>query len=145
MLEQTEYLASLDGKVDDAEAKALAELREQVGKVEALNFAPGETILGAAKAYWADILAYDPVATARSLNIPMLILQGERDYQVTMEDFAAWKAGLAGRTDVQFKSYPSLNHLFIAGSGQPNPDEYYVPGNVDQVVVEDIAPWVKGK
>lgn len=143
MLEQTEYLASLDGTVDDAEAKALAELREQVDRVNALNFAPGETILGAAKAYWADILAYDPVAAAQPLNIPMLVLQGERDYQVTMEDFAAWKAGLAGRADVQFTSYPALNHLFIAGSGQSNPVEYNVAGNVAREVVDDIADWIK--
>jgi hypothetical protein len=145
MLEQTEYLVSLDGTVTDDEAKALTELREQAAKVEAMEFAPGEAILGAAKAYWADLLAYDPVAEAQSLNMPMLILQGERDYQVTMEDFAAWKAGLSGRVDVEFKSYAGLNHLFIAGIGQPNPVEYNVSGNVAQVVVDDIAAWVEGR
>ena len=145
MLEQTEYLVSLDGTVTDDEAKALAELRQQAAKVEAMEFAPGEAILGAAKAYWADLLAYDPVAAAHALNMPMLILQGERDYQVTMEDFAAWKAGLAGRADVEFRSYAALNHLFMAGSGQPNPDEYNVSGNVAQGVVDDIVAWVKGR
>jgi len=35
----------------------------------------------------------------------MLILQGERDYQVTMPEFARWKAALAARTDVTFHSY----------------------------------------
>ncbi len=142
MLEQNEYLASLDGTVTADEAQALDELRRQVERVKALDFKEGEVILGAARAYWADILAYDPVATAKSLPVPMLILQGERDYQVTMADFAAWKAGLGQRADVQFKSYPSLNHLFMAGSGQPNPAEYNVAGNVAREVVDDIAAWI---
>jgi hypothetical protein len=34
----------------------------------------------------------------------MLILQAERDYQVTMEDFAVWKKALAGRSNVTFCS-----------------------------------------
>ncbi|MDH7489980.1 MAG: alpha/beta fold hydrolase [Anaerolineae bacterium] len=142
MLEQSEYLASLDGTVAAEEARALDELRQQVERVKALDFKEGEVILGAGKAYWADILAYDPVATAQSLAVPMLILQGERDYQVTMADFAAWKAGLADRPGVQFKSYPSLNHLFMAGSGHPNPAEYNVAGNVAREVVDDIASWI---
>ncbi len=142
MLAQSEYLAALDGTVAPEEAQALDELRQQVERVKALDFKEGEVILGAGKAYWADILAYDPVATAQSLTVPMLILQGERDYQVTMADFAAWKAGLADRSGVQFKSYPSLNHLFMAGSGQPNPAEYDVAGNVAREVVDDIAAWI---
>lgn len=142
MLAQNEYLASLDGTVTPDEARTLDELRQQVERVKALDFKEGEVILGAAKAYWADILGYDPVATARALTIPMLILQGERDYQVTLADFAAWQAGLAGRAGVAFKSYPSLNHLFMTGSGQPNPAEYDVAGNVAREVVDDIAAWI---
>ena len=34
-----------------------------------------------------DLKEYDPAASAKKLGIPMLILQGERDYQVTMTDF----------------------------------------------------------
>lgn len=142
MLEQNEYLASLDGTVSPDEAQALAELRKQVERIKALDIKEGEAILGAARAYWADILTYDPVATARALAVPMLILQGERDYQVTMADFAAWQAGLGQRADVQFKSYPGLNHLFMPGSGTPNPSEYDVAGNVAREVVNDIAAWV---
>jgi fermentation-respiration switch protein FrsA (DUF1100 family) len=47
----------------------------------------------------------------------MLILHGERDYQVTAEEFARWKAALDSRPDVTFESYPAPNHLFIAGAG----------------------------
>ena len=72
----------------------------------------------------------------------MLILQGERDYQVTPEDFARWKAALGSRRDVTFHSYPALNHLFIAGTGPSLPAEYQVQGHVAEEVIRDIAAWI---
>ena len=74
-----------------------------------------------------------------------VILQGERDYQVTMEDFAGWKKALAGKKNATLKSYPELNHLFMGGSGKSKPAEYMQPGNVSQVVVDDIAAWIRKK
>jgi hypothetical protein len=37
-----------------------------------------------------DLRGCDPPLAARALALPMLGLQGERDDQVTMDDFAAW-------------------------------------------------------
>jgi hypothetical protein len=73
----------------------------------------------------------------------MLIIQGERDYQVTMaDDFAKWKAALASTPTVTFKTYPALNHLFIPGSGPSLPAEYFVAGHVDEAVIRDIVAWI---
>lgn len=72
----------------------------------------------------------------------MLILQGARDYQVTMEDFAEWRAALESRPNVRLTSYPTLNHLFMAGSGQSTPTEYRIEGHVDEAIVADIAAWI---
>jgi hypothetical protein len=144
VVEQSEYLANLDGQVTGTEADQLAQLRDQVAHIRAGKLKPGETVLGAPGAYWADILAYDQVETAKSLDLPFLFLQGERDYQVTMADFSLWKDALASRADAAFRSYPALNHLLIAGQGPPNPAEYATPGNVAREVVDDIAAWVKG-
>jgi len=145
LLKQTEYLVSLDGKIDEAEAKQLEEIKGQLKKIRELDIRENETVLGASRAYWADLMAYDPVKTARELNLPMLILQGGRDYQVTMEDFRGWEEGLAGQDRVYFKFYPDLNHLFISGTGKSTPAEYREPGNVAQVVIEDIVEWVKSQ
>jgi len=57
----------------------------------------------------------------------MLILQGERDYQVTMDDFQGWKKYLSVRATVEFKTYPKLNHLFEEGDGKSTPQEYERP------------------
>ena len=62
-----------------------------------------------------------------------------------MTDFAAWKKGLAGKPNVTFKSYPKLDHLFLAGEGKSSPAEYEKPGHVDATVVNDIAAWILGQ
>ena len=75
-------------------------------------------------------------------SCPCFVLQGERDYQVTMDDLKTWQRALGSRANVQVKSYPALNHLFIAGSGPASPAEYNQPGHVDEAVVRDIAAWI---
>ena len=45
----------------------------------------------------------------KDIGQPILVLQGQRDYQVTMEDFANWKDELAGREDAKLISYPKRN------------------------------------
>jgi hypothetical protein len=92
--------------------------------------------------YWLDLRTYRPVETAASLGIPVLVLRGERDYQVGAADFAAWQRGLAAKQDAAFASYPALNHLFMAGTGAPRPQEYATAGHVAAEVVHDIATWI---
>ena len=73
----------------------------------------------------------------------MLILQGGRDYQVTMKDFQGWKDALSSQKDVEFRYYPDLNHLLIAGKGKSTPAEYMKIGHVAKCVIDDIANWIK--
>ena len=85
---------------------------------------------------------------ARSILLPMVRiewLQAEGDYQVTMEDFQIWKSALSVRSNVQFKSYEGLFHLFMpfVGGEKSTPAAYNVPGHVVEDVIEDIAEWVK--
>jgi fermentation-respiration switch protein FrsA (DUF1100 family) len=143
-LEQTIYLANLDGEIDENEVIQIANIQEQVNKVKELNISEGEFILGAPKAYWEDLAKYNPVETAENLSIPMLILQGERDYQVTIDrDFSKWNESLYTNDNVILKTYETLNHLFISGSGPPTNAEYLVEGHVDEEVIDDISEWIK--
>ena len=100
--------------------------------------------MGAPPAYWLDLRSYRPDQVAVKLAVPMFILQGERDYQVTMaDDFAAWRRALETRPNVTLKSYPGLNHMMMLGTGPSTPNEYTTAANVAEVVVTDIANWVK--
>ena len=97
----------------------------------------------APQAYWTDLDAYHPAQVAATLTIPMLILQGERDYQVTLQDLDGWRKALTGRAGVVIKTYPTLNHLFLAGVGKSVPSEYARPGTIPDFVLDDIASWIK--
>jgi len=147
ILEQTTYLANADGTVSPEEQKAIDDAQTLVKAVAALkpSDAQGSARVAFAPAsYWLDLKAYDPPSAAKSVEAPMLILQGERDYQVTPAEFARWKDALAARRDTTFRLYPALNHLFIAGTGKSLPAEYFVPSHVAEEVVSDIADWVRG-
>ena len=86
-------------------------------------------------------LSVDPLPVAKALAMPMLILQGERDYQVTMADFQRWQTLKGPR--VTLKSYPALNHLFQPGQGKSMPAEYQMAAPFSPLVIDDIAAWIK--
>ena len=137
LVEQVTYMGIKGDQLDRAK-----DLQVKVKKLE-----PGDedspALGGIPVSYWVDLKDYDPAAAAKKLAIPLLILQGERDYQVTMTDFALWKAAVGGAKGVVMKSYPALNHLFVAGEGKSLPAEYSKPGHVALAVIDDIAKFVK--
>ena len=142
---QVRYLASEDGTISADEQKMIDQVTAIAESVRALKpeeASSGRMVGSAPASYWWDLRGYDPPSTAKGMAARMLILQGERDFQVTLEDFARWKAALASRGDVTFRSYPALNHLFIAGTGPSLPAEYQVANHVAEEVVRDIAAWI---
>ena len=113
--------------------------------MEAGEIPDDEVVLGAPAPYWREVAAVDPVATAAGLSVPLLVLQGGRDYQSTTEDLELWVAGLQGRPGFHSKLYPNLNHLFGPGTGMATPEEYSAgPNYVDPEVIQDLADWVAG-
>jgi dipeptidyl aminopeptidase/acylaminoacyl peptidase len=60
-------------------------------------------------------MSHDPIATAKRVKQPVLILQGNTDHQVTPEQAdtlgAAFRAG--GNRAVTIKHFPNTNHLFL--------------------------------
>ena len=146
--DQLAYLASDAGGADPSAKAMLAALPAQVALVESADLSPATPAsslpLGIPAAYWLDLRAYDPVATARALSIPMFISQGGRDYQVPPAELASWRTGLRDRAGVTVREYPSLNHLLLAGTGPSRPAEYAQPGHVAPELVADLAAWVNG-
>jgi len=143
IVEQLRFLANGDGAVSDAEKAQIAAaetMRTQIRSPE-LTAASQVTVLGSPLpgSYWLDLRGYEPARLAAQLRIPVRVLQGGRDYQVTRADFDLWKQALTGRANAACTWYPELNHLFVAGQGATGPAEYAQPGNVDGRVIEDLA------
>ncbi len=137
--EQTKYIMTLNPGV-----KALETQLAEVEKLKNITAESAEkNVLGAPGYYWQEVDSALALPVAKKLTLPIMVLQGERDYQVTMEDFANWKAGIGGQDKVVLKSYPNLNHLFLEGEGKSKPAEYMRPGHVPDYVTNDISQWVK--
>ncbi|WP_148295479.1 alpha/beta hydrolase family protein [Prevotella dentasini] len=86
---------------------------------------------------------YSAGATAARLRLPMLLLQGERDVQVTVADYRAWDKWLKKNRGVVRRTYPLLNHLFVEDTGKPVAEEYNTPSHIPGYVMDDIAQFVR--
>jgi pimeloyl-ACP methyl ester carboxylesterase len=148
MLRQLRYLATLPGPVGANARAALPQVTREVAEIDnpaALQRdQPGTVLLGGVgPAYYLSALRYNEVATARSIPQPLLLLQGDRDYQVTVtDDLDVWRRGLAGRKGVTVVRFPKADHLFLDGTGAPTPLEYQAPGHIDPKVIATIASWI---
>jgi dienelactone hydrolase len=147
LVEQLEYVLSLEKNLSEQEKAKVEKIKKEAArltdpKLSPEDFASG-TLLGATFSYWKSLRGLQPTETAAKLKQPMLVLQGGRDYQVTMADFELWQKALSGRTNVRLKGYPRLNHLFREGEGKARPAEYDQEGHVAREVIDDIAAWVK--
>jgi fermentation-respiration switch protein FrsA (DUF1100 family) len=149
-ISQFEYIAKAGGPQAEAVAKMLPQMRAAVKLVKSPKLTEktprGKLPLGIPAYFWLSLRKYKQVEVARKLKQPMLILQGEADYQVNMKDFVGWKKGLKRKRNVTFKSYPQLGHTFInLGKKMAVPMDYTKPGNVAKAVIEDIAKWIKAQ
>jgi fermentation-respiration switch protein FrsA (DUF1100 family) len=146
---QVRYLSSLrPASAHDAQP-AIDALAAQARTVDSPGLSaatpPGDLPFGVPAAYWLDLRGYDPAAAAAALGRPILILQGGRDYQVTVEDdLARWRAALADRPGVTIRVHAADNHLFFTGDGPSSPSEYEPAQHMDPAVVTDIADWLTG-
>ena len=122
-------------------------MKVQVNKIKQLTDADAadtslSRLLFHPKPYWVELNKYHQLEVAKETLVPMYFLHGERDYQVSMKDFNAWKTALALKKNAHFKLYPKLNHMLQEGVGKSSPDEYNKVGNVPLYVINDLAGWI---
>lgn len=142
--EQYDYLYKLTPT--EELKKASQKIKEQIKVLNSksfnLNTQKEKLPFNLSAFYWKSVLDYNPTKEIKKVKIPILILQGERDYQVSMKDFDLWKASLKNNKSATFISYPKLNHLFITGDNPSNPKEYELKGQVDEKVINDIIKFI---
>ncbi|MDR0948764.1 MAG: alpha/beta fold hydrolase [Lachnospiraceae bacterium] len=100
-------------------------------------------MLGASGYYYKELDAHPASDYLTQLTKPILILQGERDFQVYADiDFVAYQQLLGDHENVTFQLYPDLNHCFIL-STLGTVEEYMIEDQVDEQVLADIIQWIK--
>jgi len=96
----------------------------------------------------AFFLDHDPKATAARVRVPVLILQGATDQQVTAEQ--AEELGRVirggGNRDVTVRVFPNVNHLFIDDPiGDPAGYASLQSGRLRSDVVVTLLQWLSAK
>ncbi len=149
VVDQVNYIAGMTQPETPENKKQVEKAEAIAAQVESPSLKPdavvdffGSPIPGS---YFLDLRGYNPAKVAAGLKIPILVLQGGRDYQVTNADYDIWKKELSNDPRATFKFYPPYTHLFMPGTGTrpATPDDYSVAGNVSEDVINDIAKWIK--
>ena len=102
-------------------------------------------VFGMPAYYFQEMDRFDAGQLAAELEKPILVLQGEDDFQIYADkDYVLWQELLGHKENVTFKLYPGLNHFFVdySGPGENTLNEYAVPGKVSEEVIADLAAWI---
>ena len=94
------------------------------------------------------LFSYDPLPTARRLRLPVLIIQGETDHQVSPDQATelatAIRAG--GDKDVTVKLFPDVDHLLVHDPSGALEGYGSLPSmKVDPAVLGAIADWLSAR
>lgn len=148
LIEQYEYIFNLDAELTQEESQFLDSLKIKINNVNSPNLNKltpiDELPLQLPAFYWMSLQNYYPATLAKKIKSKIMIMQGERDYQVSIKDYNIWKSELADMKNVEFKLYPKLNHLFMEGDGKSKPEEYFLKGHIPEYVIDDLVNFIKG-
>ena len=119
----------------------LYEMSDEEAKTK--KFGGGTTLY-----YWKEMGEHPASQYLLANDKPLLILQGEKDFQSTVEDdYKAYQELLKDRPNVTWHLYEGLNHVMVKsvyGLISKANKEYKVPQKVSPEVIRDIAEWIHG-
>lgn len=150
VLEQT--ITMMDQNTELTEEQKNAEINRVKTEVDLIKGLTAEStddrtklLLNYPVSYWISINSISPENDAKELTIPMLILQGDNDFQVTYEtDYSYWQQVLSSKENVTFRHYAGLSHVFMPGSRERFDGAVYnPPATMDTQVIQDIANWIQ--
>jgi len=150
MLEQNEaVLSSTKGLVNWIVRKQVAKLSGLFSGLYELSDeeAKKKKVMGGTTLYYFKEMGEHSVADyLATTKKTMLIVQGEKDFQVSVEkDFNEYKRLLNDKTNVEFRLYENLNHAFVNylySDILKAKQEYNTERHIGEEVISDIADWI---
>lgn len=104
--------------------------------------------LGATQPWMRYFLSYDPLATARRVHVPTLILQGATDRQVTADQAEMLERALreGGNRQVTRRVFADANHLFLRDAdGSPAGYAALPDHQVRADVLSAMLEWLQAR
>ncbi|MBR5795731.1 MAG: alpha/beta fold hydrolase [Erysipelotrichaceae bacterium] len=97
--------------------------------------------------YFKEMLNYPTAELLRNTDKPVLILQGDADFQVSVKkDYELYQQICVGKENVSFKLYEGLNHAFVPYISKDitkAKNEYNVERHIPEYVMMDMVEWMK--
>ena len=75
-------------------------MQKNVNKLTTDSKKEAKDLFGISKAYWLYLNEYDVLERSEMIDKPLLVLQGESDYQVPMREFEALQNVLSNKSNV---------------------------------------------
>ncbi|HET7360146.1 MAG TPA: alpha/beta hydrolase [Rhodanobacteraceae bacterium] len=145
VIRQMRYLLPQQGLTPaqvDANVAPIIAMRDTIARADPAH-PPAGNFFNAPASYWLSLRDYNAIKVSKGLSMPMLVLQGSGDFQVSpTADFGQWQAAFAHDPRVRLIEYPGLSHLFMPAGDPPSPADYARPAHVDAGVIHDIAQWI---
>jgi dienelactone hydrolase len=149
MEQQLQYKITMAGADSFKVRYQLQPIRPSIERIRVLtekdsfDIQPMRGLGGTSPKYWLDMNTPDPASVVRSLKLPILVLQGMRDFEMPAANLDAWLKAVGPRRNLTVKQYPTLSHTFTETTGTPSSADYAKPQIVSSQVLVDIAEWIK--
>ncbi|WP_027295841.1 alpha/beta hydrolase [Robinsoniella sp. KNHs210] len=141
---QCKYLQSLEKNPTEEVTKSYENMFKEIDKMKNIDsLGADEKIMGQSVKYMKSIFDFDSVKEAEKMTMPVLVLQGEEDYQVTMDDFKIWEEHFKEKANWEFQSFPGLTHVFMPGKYEDGAANYQGEKHIPEEVMASIATFVE--
>ncbi len=143
-LEQTRaFIEFVKGSEGDWEDFSYEQIKQRLPSMTEASFEANKASISLT--WYRQHFAHDPAATLGQVDVPVLIVQGEKDLQVPPAEAERMHDALeeAGNGAVTLHLLPDLNHLLRHHPEAPNMRYRHVDEPVDPRVLELVAGWVR--
>lgn len=124
--------------------KSTLEIIEKVKKGEEYIEISGEK---ESTKWWREHFEHDPIATIRRVKCPVLIVHGEKDFQVPYENATRLKNALmeSGNAQVTSLIFPNIDHLLKFEPQESGEFRYAqtLDREVEPIILKSISSWAK--
>lgn len=115
-------------------AQQLAAIRKgEQGSATVLDMPPG---------FWRSLMERDSTAALRQVRVPLLVLQGERDNQVSRKDFELVTSAVPS-SQLESEYFSGLDHIFAPAPEDGAGSEILIGTHVAGQVIDRIGSWVE--
>ena len=141
---ESDQLATAQQAVDELETQIKA-----LKKIKKADEAKQMTIAGVNGYYFWEMMQHDPIKLIKKLRLPTYIVQGNADFQISLENgIEAYEDELnsAKYNYIDYKLFRKLNHLLMLYDGPADSKgtiaEYDTPNTLEKLAGRNLADWV---